>query len=147
MTLKEAAFEQSSALCHATELHQLVLSQNMTDKLILCVYTDGGPDHRVTYLMVKIALVCLFLQLDLDYLIAARTAPCHSWRNPVERIMSTLNLGLQCVGLQHHAGDDRFESEAKNCNSLKDQIFGEQHKNVLNSVKRLLTVLHLSRLC
>ena len=111
MTLKEAAFEQSSALRHATELHQLVLSQNMTDKPILCVYTDGGPDHRVTYLTVKIALVCLFLQLDLDYLIAARTAPCHSWHNPVERIMSTLNLGLQCVGLQRHAGDDRFESE------------------------------------
>ena len=38
----------------------------------------------------------------------------------MERIMSTLNLGLQSVGLQRHAGDDRFETEAKNCNSLKD---------------------------
>ena len=81
----------------------------MSDKHILCIYTDGGPDHRLTYLSVKVSLVCLFLLLDLDYLIAARTAPCHSWRNPVERVMSTLNLGLQCVGLERQAGDDRFE--------------------------------------
>ena len=62
---------------------------------------------------------CLLVSsLDLDYLLAARTAPCHSWRNPVERVMSTLNLGLQCVGLERQAGDDRFELEARNCNSL-----------------------------
>lgn len=29
----------------------------------------------------------------MDYLCAARTAPYHSYRNPVERIMSILNLG------------------------------------------------------
>jgi hypothetical protein len=34
--------------------------------------------------------------------------------------MSTLNLGLQTVGLERHAGDDRFETEASNCNSLGD---------------------------
>ena len=118
VALKEAAFQQSSPLRHACELGSLLKSQDVSDKPILCIYTDGGPDHRLTYLSVKVSLVCLFLLLDLDYLLAARTAPCHSWRNPVERVMSTLNLGLQCVGLQRQAGDDKFELEARNCNSL-----------------------------
>lgn len=65
------------------------------NKLILCLYSDSGPDHRLTYVSVKVALICLYIFLDLDYLITARTAPQYSWRNPVERVMSTLNLGLQ----------------------------------------------------
>ena len=33
--------------------------------------------------------------------------------------MSTINLGLQCVGLMREKMDDEFE-EAHRCNSLKD---------------------------
>lgn len=62
------------------------------------MYTDGGPDHRLTYVSVQLSLIAIFLELDLDVLIAARTAPNYSWANPVERIMSIINLGLQCVG-------------------------------------------------
>ena len=40
-----------------------------------------------------------FLRGDFDLLIAARTAPQQSWTNPVERIMSILNLGLQGVAI------------------------------------------------
>jgi len=40
---------------------------------MLCIYTDGGPDHQTTYVSVKLSL--LYLKLDLDYLIAARTPP------------------------------------------------------------------------
>ena len=43
-------------------------------KPILFLYSDGGPDHRVTYISVQIALIALFRILDLDYLCAARTA-------------------------------------------------------------------------
>lgn len=85
----------------------------------MCLYSDGGPNHRLTYLSVKVALIFLFILHDLDYLIAARTAPHHSWCNPVERVMSTLNLGLQYVGLEQHAGDEKFESEVKDCNTMK----------------------------
>lgn len=120
VSLKEAAFQPSSPIRHSSELSKLLSSRGCPAKPILCIYSDGGPDHRLTYLSVKVSLVCLFLLLDLDYLLAARTAPCHSWRNPVERVMSTLNLGLQCVGLQRQAGDERFEMEARNCNSLSD---------------------------
>lgn len=63
------------------------------------IFSDGGPDHRLTYHSVKLALVILFKNLDLDLLIAGRTAPGHSWINPVERIMSTLNLAMQNIAL------------------------------------------------
>ena len=105
---------------HMAELHSILDSQHSDEKALL-VYTDGGPDHRVTYLSVQVSLIVLLLKLDLDFLCAARTAPCHSWRNPVERIeiMSTLNLGLQCIGLMREKMDDDFETEAKKCNNLK----------------------------
>ena len=146
VTLKEAAFEPSSPIRHACELDKLLSLQNLSEKPILCLYTDGGSDHRLTFLSVKLALVCLFLLHDLDYLLAARTAPYHSWRNPVERIMSTLNLGLQSVGLQCHAGDSRFEAEAGNCNSLsalrraavKRPDFREEALDCMEPVKALL---------
>ena len=55
--------------------------------------------------------------MDLDFLCAGRTALYHSWRNPVERVMSVLNLGLQCVGLAREKMPEEFEEVAK-CNSL-----------------------------
>ena len=54
----------------------------------------------LTYVSVQLGLISLFLQLDFYYLCAVRTAPYHSWRNLVECIMSIVNLGLQCVGLE-----------------------------------------------
>lgn len=97
--LKESAFEPSSPARHSAELYSLMLAHGLDTSPVLFVYCDGGPDHRLTYLSVQLTLISLFLQLDLDFLCVCRTAPCHSWRNPVERIMSILNLGFQCVGL------------------------------------------------
>lgn len=65
-------------------------------KPIMFMYTDGGPDHRSTYLAIQLSLISLFLKFDLDFLC---TAPFHSWSNPVERIMSILNLRFQLIGL------------------------------------------------
>ena len=79
-------------------------------KPILLLYTDGGPDHRLTYLSVQLSIIALFLQLDLDVLIAGRTAPNHSWANPVERIMSIVNLGLQCVGMMPQKQSEGYET-------------------------------------
>ena len=119
VSLKDAAFEYSSPIRHMTELSSILSSLQQERKIVL-LYTDGGPDHRVTFLSVQLALIALFLKHDLDFLCAARTAPCHSWSNPVERIMSTLNLGLQCVGLMREKMDDEFEKTAQRCKSLKD---------------------------
>jgi len=73
------------------------------------MYNDGGPNHRVNYLSVKVALIALFRDLNLDVLIALRTAPSNSWANPVERIMSIINIGLQGVGVMRRKMSDEFE--------------------------------------
>ena len=75
----------------------------------MCI--DGGPDHRVNYISVKVALVALFRDLNLDMLIALRTAPSNSWANPVERIMSIVNIGLQGIGVMGQKISDEFEKE------------------------------------
>ena len=36
----------------------------------------------------------------------------------MERIMSLLNLGLQCIGLLRKKMDDGYESAVANCNSI-----------------------------
>lgn len=77
---------------------------------VLFMYTNGGPDHRVNYLSVKVALISLFRELNLDMLIALRTAPSNSWANPVERVMSIVNIGLQGVGVMRRKMSDEFES-------------------------------------
>ena len=76
--------------------------------------TDGGPDHRNTFLTVQISWICLFISKDLDMLVAARTAPQNSYRNPVERIMSLLNLGLQSIGLMRKEMSEEFKTLIKN---------------------------------
>ena len=86
---------------------------------MLFVYTDGGPDHRLTYISTQLSLIFLFLDLNLDFLCAARTAPNQSWRNPVERIMSIVNLGFQSVGMMRKEMTPQIEKALKNCNSLK----------------------------
>ena len=68
---------------------------------------------------VQLTLIALFLNLNLDFLVACRTAPNHSWKNPVERVMSLLNIGLQCVGIMRSKISDETEEKIKNCNSLK----------------------------
>lgn len=110
-------YEPSSAIRHVTELQSIF--KGLDYKPILFVYTDGGPDHRLTYLSVQLSLIALFRRLNLDLLIAGRTAPCHSWKNPVERIMSIVNLGLQCVGIMRKEGSEKFERAIKYASNLK----------------------------
>ena len=69
--LKEGAFERSSPLRHVSELLPLIEVQAQSRPVVF-LYTDGGPDHCLTYLSVQLCLISLFLLLDLDYLCAAR---------------------------------------------------------------------------
>ena len=75
---------------------------------------------RLTYPSVKVALIYLFLRLDIDVLVAARTAPGQSWANPVERIMSLLNLALQNVAISCESSTDAVETKLRSCNSMAD---------------------------
>lgn len=123
VTTKDKVFEPSSPYRHATELITVLrdhYSDNDIDLQtpILCLMTDGGPDHRVTFESVKLSLVQLFMQLDLDMLVAIRTAPNHSWMNPAERCMSLLNLALQHVALERNEMEEKFEKAIKHKSSL-----------------------------
>ncbi len=113
--LKEHTFQPSSAIRHVTELHGVLQHD---DRPILALYTDGGPDHRVNYLSVEIALICLFLKEDRDMLVAVRTPPYNSWKDPAERVMSVLNFGAQGVGLMRQESPI-LEPIIKNCNNMK----------------------------
>ena len=115
---KENCFQPSSSFRHITELSE-ILEQDEKSKEILCLYTDGGgPDHRLTYLSVQ--MICLFLKQYKDELIAVRTPPKNSWENPLERVMSILNQGLQCIGLMRKKGAEHIEDELKNASTMKE---------------------------
>ncbi|XP_052250554.1 uncharacterized protein LOC127857879 isoform X2 [Dreissena polymorpha] len=125
VTTKEKVFSPSSPFRHAAEVIELVRLNDAysADGLnlrtpIMCLYTDGGPDHRVTYETVKLSLTLIFMHLDLDMLIALRTAPSHSWTNPAERCMSILNLALQHVALDRNEMEEKYEQMVKNLSSL-----------------------------
>ena len=120
VTIKDAIFQASSPKRHTAELKKLLRAASDQANPILCLYTDGGPDHRNTYLSVQISLISLFIDLDLDMLVAARTAPQNSYRNPVERVMSLLNIGLQAVGMMRQKMPDEFEKVIHGCNSMKE---------------------------
>ena len=76
VSLKDAAFEPSSPMHRMAHLYSLLYSHPDRQNVLL-LYTDGGPDHRVTYVSVQLALIAVFRLLDLDFLFAACTAPCH----------------------------------------------------------------------
>ena len=46
---KDAVLQPSSALRQATELHDILL-RKVGNKTILLLFSDGGPDHRLTYI-------------------------------------------------------------------------------------------------
>ncbi|GES82303.1 uncharacterized protein LOC111136195 [Rhizophagus clarus] len=75
--LKDLIFQPSDSLRHMAELYKILKHQD-ENKSYLLLYTDGGPDHRVTYIRVQMALIALYLKLDLDLLVAVRTPPGHS---------------------------------------------------------------------
>jgi hypothetical protein len=121
--VKDKIFEPSSAMRHAAET-VLVLREQSEDLItleapILIKYSDGGPDHRTTFATVQVASVAMFVALDLDMLIALRTAPNQSYINPCERMMSTLNMGLQNTALQRDKMIPGYEMRMKSLGSIK----------------------------
>ena len=74
-----------------------------------------------------------------------RTPPYHSWKNPAERIMSILNIGLQCVGVMRKETKS-FEELLKHCNNLsairslgeKQPTLADEVRDALEQMKALL---------
>ena len=101
--LKDSIIEPSTPMRHGAEMRQALSRTWNLDKLIRIFYSDGGPDHRVTYPSVQLSLITMYALDDLDVLLAARTAPVMYWSNPCEKIMCILNLGLQLLTLESSA--------------------------------------------
>ena len=95
--INDSVFQSASPFRHSAVLSNIL---NTPAKPILIKFTDDGTDQRNNLESVKCANVCLYKELNLDMLIHARCAPGHSYTNPVERVMSILNLGLQNVSME-----------------------------------------------
>ena len=56
--LKELVFEPSSPMRHMCELCSIIQSESSLGimlKPILFIYSNGGPDHRLTYVSVQLS--------------------------------------------------------------------------------------------
>ena len=86
---------------------------------------------------VQLSYIALFLTRDLDYLVAVRTPPYNSWKNPAERVMSELNLALQTVGIMRQKlPTAALEKVLVGCNSMKDiRSAAENHHGLQEEFK------------
>ena len=115
---------------------------------VLVLYTDGGPDHNVTFLKTQLSLISLYLSHDLDMLIAVRTAPYYSWKNPCERVNCILNIGLQSIGLMRSPMSEVYENLIKSSNSMNairkeaeaNPMLQDALRDSLESVKLLMSI-------
>ena len=136
VTTKERIFQSSGPFRHAAEMLNIIQADFSTDQVqlaeeILAIYSDGGGDHNVTHGSVQVSLLCLFLQTNVDMLIAIRTCPTQSWVNPAERIMSLLNLALQNVALARTPMTDDFEALIKNKSTMTDvRLMAKRNENL-----------------
>ena len=81
---------------------------------------------------VKVAFICLFKEVDSDFLIPARCAPGHGYMNPAEMIMSLLNLGLQNVATERDPCNDKSVEKM-----VKNAIAWRSYKNVIKKYLEL----------
>ena len=102
--IKITATKPSSAIRNSVEIERALIKKFGTKEnipAIIIIYTDGGPEHCTYFLSVKIAIISLQKSLNSDMIIALRTAPGYSFKNPEEKVNCILNLGLYGMGLMH----------------------------------------------
>jgi hypothetical protein len=87
---------------------------------VLAIKTDGEPDRNPQYASVQLACTALAVLLRIPKLEVMRTAAGQSFTNPVERVMSVINLGLQGVTTARGRCEPETEAVLQNCNSIKD---------------------------
>ena len=116
--MKDSIFQASSPIRHAAELLAINKRVNTKTYAFVTVFTDGGPDHNISFLNVIISWLAYFIINGCDSLVVARTSPTQSWTNPAERVMSVLNLALSNSALAREVMDDEFENHMKKCNSM-----------------------------
>ena len=126
--LKNSIFQTSNPLWQVVELIDVLHDEFATIPPYLVLLTDGGGDHNITFLFNQCILLALFKILDLDILNVGRCAPCQSYINPAERVMSLINIDLQGLSLDRgNAGP--FEAVLSSCSTMKSvREKSEQHQ-------------------
>ena len=113
--------EGSTAIRGVVELSDTIATHHKTNiPKSLYLITDGSGDCKVINLSVQAALIALVLKHDMDEIITCCTTAGLPYRNPVERIHSIANIGLQSVGLIRQVLDPDKERLIKNLNSNKE---------------------------
>eukprot|EP00956_Cyclotella_meneghiniana_P040123 scaffold187460_cov36-Cyclotella_meneghiniana.AAC.1 len=92
-TLRDSVFDPSRVFDHTSQLIYSLEKENL-NPFVLVLQTDGGPDHSIKFLNTKMALLALFLKMNLDHLLVLRGAPNGSAYNKIERAMSPANAAL-----------------------------------------------------
>ncbi len=91
----------------------MLIKKMYPSAVALIVFTYGGPYHNNKHTSVRLGLLDLLLELDMDTMVVMRTATTQSWAIPVEMVMSVLNLGLQGVALAREEMVEEYEIEFK----------------------------------
>ena len=86
----------------------------------LWVTADGGADHNIRHLKVKLSLLALARCTHAAKLAALRGCPHQSYYMTCEKAMALLHLGIVNVSLGRAAMAEDFEKMAKNCGSMND---------------------------
>ena len=86
----------------------------------LMISTNSSPDHNNTHVSTKAALLGLMVLLDIAAIFQFQNAPDCSWIDPIERVMSLLNLGLQhCRYARKECASPDIETQVKGMNAMK----------------------------
>ena len=79
VTIKDLIFQQSSPIRHAVEMLSINKSFNRKPEAFTLAFTDGGPDHNISFLNVMVSLLAYFILIGSDSLVVGRTGPTQSW--------------------------------------------------------------------
>jgi len=86
---------------------------------VLILQTDGGPNHSIKKVIVQLALIATFKELDIDHFVVLRCAPNGSAQKKIEQSMSVLNFGLAHVATRRGDMDPWAEKVAANASSVQ----------------------------
>lgn len=140
VVLRDAVFDGSNVFNHMAQLAESLTDWSSHDSsplaLVLVLQTDGGPDHNLMFMQLKLAFVSLCLLLDLDHGLAMFGVPLGSYLNKVERPMSLLNFGLMYAALMHAPMAPWAEERMKSVSSMKEVCEAVVKFNVKRKVSR-----------
>ena len=118
---KSMVREGSSAMQCVAEIADVMTEHFDKTPPCLYVYSDGCPERKTDNLSVQKSHIVLFLRHNFEEILIARTAANLSYCNPVERIHSIANLGLQSIELMRKSISKNLDKFMYNANS-NDQI-------------------------